>query len=297
MQALIARRRRRGVHDRRQPPGVRRARARSPAGRDARARADRRRTITATSRCSTTRPPRRSARFRELLLAMSYDDPRGPAAARSRGPQGSGSPGATRATRCSSARSIASARSRLPGADGAALRVGHDDRAIDLGDLGLDAAAHLLVKRALRGVAVGDRSSCAGDRPTLACICRRGAARKATRSSGDRRQARRSSRAAARTPAAGAAPSVRAADRRAAGRRRRAPAARAGGSPRAARWSRPARPTFDFPLADKDAVWADEAARLYAQAAAAQWDPGDRDPLGRARSSTPTRSRTRSCRS
>lgn len=32
-------------------------------------------------------------------------------------------------------------------------------------------------------------------------------------------------------------------------------------------------PAFDFTLTDKAVVWADEAARLYAQAAAAQWDP------------------------
>lgn len=32
-------------------------------------------------------------------------------------------------------------------------------------------------------------------------------------------------------------------------------------------------PDFDFPLSHRDSVWADEAARLYAQAAAAQWDP------------------------
>jgi hypothetical protein len=32
-------------------------------------------------------------------------------------------------------------------------------------------------------------------------------------------------------------------------------------------------PDFDFALVDKDVVWADEAAALYAQAAAAQWDP------------------------
>ena len=32
-------------------------------------------------------------------------------------------------------------------------------------------------------------------------------------------------------------------------------------------------PEFDFQLADKIEVWADDAARLYAQAAAAQWDP------------------------
>jgi hypothetical protein len=32
-------------------------------------------------------------------------------------------------------------------------------------------------------------------------------------------------------------------------------------------------PEFDFDLDDKDVVWADEAAMIYAQAAAAQWDP------------------------
>jgi hypothetical protein len=32
-------------------------------------------------------------------------------------------------------------------------------------------------------------------------------------------------------------------------------------------------PAFDFPISDKEVVWADEAAALYAQAAAAQWDP------------------------
>ncbi|HET9050576.1 MAG TPA: ferritin-like domain-containing protein [Candidatus Dormibacteraeota bacterium] len=32
-------------------------------------------------------------------------------------------------------------------------------------------------------------------------------------------------------------------------------------------------PAFDFSLADRDEVWADEAAVLYAQACAAQWDP------------------------
>jgi hypothetical protein len=48
-----------------------------------------------------------------------------------------------------------------------------------------------------------------------------------------------------------------------------------------ARWGLAARgarveaggPAFSFPLADKDVVWADEAARLYQQAASAQWDP------------------------
>lgn len=48
-----------------------------------------------------------------------------------------------------------------------------------------------------------------------------------------------------------------------------------------ARWGLAARgalveaggPEFDFPLHRRDEVWADQAARLYAQAAAAQWDP------------------------
>ena len=37
-------------------------------------------------------------------------------------------------------------------------------------------------------------------------------------------------------------------------------------------------PAFDLPLADKREVWADEAAKLYAQAAAAQWDPATAIP-------------------
>lgn len=32
-------------------------------------------------------------------------------------------------------------------------------------------------------------------------------------------------------------------------------------------------PDFHFPLSDRDSVWTDDAARIYAQAAAAQWDP------------------------
>jgi len=53
-----------------------------------------------------------------------------------------------------------------------------------------------------------------------------------------------------------------------------------------ARWGLAARgarveagaPLLDLPLAAKSAVWADEAARLYAQAAAAQWDPATAIP-------------------
>ncbi|MCE9575137.1 MAG: ferritin-like domain-containing protein [Deltaproteobacteria bacterium] len=64
----------------------------------------------------------------------------------------------------------------------------------------------------------------------------------------------------------------------------RAPGAIAATPP--ARWGLAARgalveagaPAFDFPLADRDAVWTDDAARLYAAAAAAQWDPATAIP-------------------
>jgi hypothetical protein len=53
-----------------------------------------------------------------------------------------------------------------------------------------------------------------------------------------------------------------------------------------ARWGLAARgatieagcPEFDFPISDKDAVWADVAARMYAEAVAAQWDPATAIP-------------------
>jgi hypothetical protein len=37
-------------------------------------------------------------------------------------------------------------------------------------------------------------------------------------------------------------------------------------------------PEFHFPLADKKAIWSTDAVRLYAQAAAAQWDPATAIP-------------------
>ena len=46
-----------------------------------------------------------------------------------------------------------------------------------------------------------------------------------------------------------------------------------GDSPRAAPRIEPGTPEFDFHLTDKLEVWSDEAARLYQQAAGAQWDP------------------------
>ena len=133
---------------------------------------------------------------------------------------------------------------------------------LDLGDLGLDEGAHLLIKRAL----ARDRTVIvAGSAPSLAidlpAWCRaRGHAL-------DRR------------PGGFAIT---------AGPDRWRGAERAGGdAPVAhppARWGLAARgalveagaPELDLPLA----VWADEAARLYAQAAAAQWDPATAIPWG-----------------
>ena len=85
-------------------------------------------------------------------------------------------------------------------------------------------------------------------------------------------------------PTAATIVATRAAPTRTAGRAPSGPAApgaagwsgarpRTGGSPPAARWSRRAARRCRFDLDDRDLVWADLAPRLYAQAAAAQWDP------------------------
>ena len=131
---------------------------------------------------------------------------------------------------------------------------------IELGDLGLDEGAHLIIKHAL---AQEPAIEVRGSAPTLAidlpAWCR---------ANGHALEARGGGFAITRGPnrwlgaeRAGSASAV--ADR--------APA----------RWGLAARgalveagaPDLDLPLADKHAVWADESARLYAQAAAAQWDP------------------------
>ncbi len=54
-------------------------------------------------------------------------------------------------------------------------------------------------------------------------------------------------------------------------------------------------PEFHFPLADKTEVWSADAVRLYAQAAAAQWDPATAIPWD-ARSIYRTKWKMRWCR-
>lgn len=132
----------------------------------------------------------------------------------------------------------------------------------ELGDLGLDEGGHLLIKRAL--AAVGELRV-SGTSPTLAidlpAWCRANGHAFAdgvvTRSPHDRwRGAERAGTIAT------------AVDH---------PPARWGLAARGALVESGAS-TLDFPLADKDDIWADEAARLYAQAAAAQWDPATAIP-------------------
>jgi hypothetical protein len=146
---------------------------------------------------------------------------------------------------------------------------------IDLGAHALDRGAHLAVRRALRGLAQGDRLAVRGSAPELAvhlrAFCRaeghawipaepgaptagvvvRGGAvdarRRTALPSGAADPAREGAVVEAPDPRWGLAP--------------RGAAVEAGG------------PAFHFSLSSKSEVWADEAGRLYQQAAAAQWDP------------------------
>jgi hypothetical protein len=137
---------------------------------------------------------------------------------------------------------------------------------IDLGDLGLDEGAHLLIERGLKASASievrGSAATLAIDLPAWA------------RARGYRCDAVAGGFAIARGP-----------------HDRWRGAERAGSVERPAdhapaRWGLAARgalveagvPSLDLPLADRREVWADEAARLYAQAAAAQWDPATAIP-------------------
>lgn len=137
---------------------------------------------------------------------------------------------------------------------------------VDLADLGLDEGAHLLVTRGLaRHAAV----RVTGTAPTLAIdlpawcrargypLARDGAAWMIERGTADRW------RGAERAGTVDAAVEH--------------PPARWGLAARGALVEAGA-PDVALTLVDKDAVWADEAARLYAQAAAAQWDPATAIP-------------------
>ncbi len=133
---------------------------------------------------------------------------------------------------------------------------------VDLGELGLDEGAQLLVKRALRSTdrvrVVGTSSTLAIDLPAW-CRARGHAFADGVITRGDADRTVGAERAGSIDVAVDDPP---------------------------ARWGLAARgslveagaPLLDLALSHKADVWADEAARLYAQAAAAQWDPATAIP-------------------
>ena len=138
--------------------------------------------------------------------------------------------------------------------------------AVDLGALGLDRGGHLLLKRALRPLAPGERLQVRGSAPELSVHvrvwCRAeghgfeegdGAVTVVKGTAEDERW-----RAAEPTGAPGSV-----ADR---------PPATWGLALRGARME-PGGPAFPFPLDKKEEVWTASAASIYRQAVAAQWDP------------------------
>ena len=204
------------VRDRRQPPRVR---ARGPVRDQRAARPACRpgRTTTATSRCSRTAPAHR----REFRRAAARD------VVRRSGRASAARPGGPHEVAARPHDGLRAARPRRSRASAGGVIV-------DLGDLGLDEGAHLLVKRAL---ATGPRHRARHRRPTLAvdlpAWCR--AHGHAIERTGDgfaitRGPDRWRGRARRR--------------RRAIEHRRRA-----GASPRAARSSKPGAPELDLPLA------------------------------------------------
>jgi hypothetical protein len=153
-------------------------------------------------------------------------------------------------------------------------------RRVDLGDLGLERGGHLLVKQALRQAPVGAWIEVTGTSPELAVHlggwCRSqghgmemipppagaggdGPVARITRGSAEVDRWCRAERGGGPDPATAGAVVDR-------------PSPRWGLAARGARVEEGS-PAFEFPLDRKDAVWADEARALYAQAAAAQWDP------------------------
>jgi hypothetical protein len=148
---------------------------------------------------------------------------------------------------------------------------------IELGALGLDRGAHLLLKRALRQIPVGAPLQVFGSHEELEIHLRAWC-----RAQGHEIElfpdgrglgpVARIVRGSAETGRWRGAEDAGAPDSTLPGGVVDKPPARWGLAARGAKVEAGS-PAFDFPLADKDVVWADEAAALYAQAAAAQWDP------------------------
>ena len=149
-----------------------------------------------------------------------------------------------------------------------------NDPTVDLGALGFDSGAHLLVKHALSGVEVGGSVTVRGTAPgwqaQLSAWCRsQGHAMEAEAGRDDAVRVRRGSAQAGRwrddLPPGHSDPDAD-------------DAIAASAQPR---WGLAARgaaveagaPEMHFRLSERDELWNESAASLYRQAAAAQWDP------------------------
>ncbi|NLB57948.1 MAG: ferritin-like domain-containing protein, partial [Gammaproteobacteria bacterium] len=149
---------------------------------------------------------------------------------------------------------------------------------VDLGALGFDSGAHLLVKHALNGVDVGETVAVRGTAPgwqaQLSAWCRsQGHAMEAEAGRDDAVRVRRGSAQAGRwrdaLPTGHSDPDAD-------------DAIAASAHPR---WGLAARgaaveagaPEMHFRLSERDELWNESAASLYRQAAAAQWDPEEID--------------------
>jgi len=155
--------------------------------------------------------------------------------------------------------------------------------AVDLGDLGLDRGAHLLLRHALAALPEGGRLAVFGSAPDLQVHLRAFARAEghafAPASASEPRDARRQEAGAplaahlVRGSAAGA--------RWASAERAGAPGPDGVVAVAPQRWGLAARgaaveaggPAFAFALDHKDALWSDKAGEIYRQAAASQWDP------------------------
>jgi hypothetical protein len=155
-------------------------------------------------------------------------------------------------------------------------------RRCDLGALGFDGGAHVLVKLALDEVAVGGEVEVTGShpdlRPTLRAWCTATGNGFAAREDGTLVAIRgRATRWAGASPAGTAQP----------GEVEDRPPAAWGLAARGV-WIEPGGPEPRFALDDKDDVWADDVVRLYDRSLAGQWDPAVAIPWDAAPHPDPT---------
>lgn len=149
------------------------------------------------------------------------------------------------------------------------------EQAVDLGGLGLDRGGHLLIKRALAALPAGALLRVRGAHPDLAvhlgAWCRAEGHEVASDADEDGLRVRRGGADLGRWRGA---------------ERAGAPGTDGVVAHAKATWGLAARgalveeggPAFDYALDAREQVWADDLPRLYAQAAAAQWDPATAIP-------------------